>query len=317
MSTLDEKRLLAQIATLYYTDGIKQTDIAKRLSLSQSFVSRALTRCISEGIVRINVIPPSNIFLELEQQLQKHFSLSQVIVVNSTDRDEQFHIQQAIGSASAYYLQVSLQAGQLIGISAWSDTIKAMVDTVSPLNIKAKGVVQLLGGVGVNGNVEANLSTYTLAQKLNCESYLLPSQSLNATEDMNYKKQLISTPEVAKVVALFEQIDCAIVGIGCLEPSPLLKKSGIYYSAEMKDRLQAQGAVGDICLHYFDRYGNPVLNEDEDPVIGIELSLLKKCPRVVALAGGKEKAEAIKSALLGGYIDVLIIDKQTAQLLIN
>ncbi len=42
--------------------------------------------------------------------------------------------------------------------------------------------------------------------------------------------------------------------------------------------LAARGAVGDICLHYYDKYGQPVLREDEDPVIGMALEKVKKMP---------------------------------------
>ncbi|VDZ73355.1 Putative transcriptional regulator [Atlantibacter hermannii] len=49
MSKQDEQRLLVKIATLYYVDGMKQSEIAGLLQLSQSFVSRAITRCQKEG----------------------------------------------------------------------------------------------------------------------------------------------------------------------------------------------------------------------------------------------------------------------------
>ena len=49
MAKQDEQRLLVKIATLYYLEGLKQSEIAQSLSLSQSFVSRAITRCQKEG----------------------------------------------------------------------------------------------------------------------------------------------------------------------------------------------------------------------------------------------------------------------------
>ncbi|WP_032093947.1 sugar-binding transcriptional regulator [Necropsobacter rosorum] len=317
MSILDEKRLLTKIATLYYTEKLKQTDIAKKLNLSQSFVSRSLARCIAEGIVKISIIPPANTFLELEQQIQKKYNLSQAIVVDISEEDDDLKIKTAIGSAAAYYLQVTLLPDTLVGISAWSGTIKAMLETLLPLNIKAKAVVQLLGGVGLNGNVQANFLTYELADKLNCSAYLLPAQSFSRDGDVNYKEELLNTPEVAKVQELFAQIDLAIVGIGMLEPSQLLKNSGLFYDKDMLGLLAAKGAVGDICLHYFDQNGVPVLAQEDDPVLGMDLQLIKKCPRVIALAGGKEKVNAIKGALNGGYIDVLVIDKIAARQLLS
>ncbi|HBO39329.1 MAG TPA: DNA-binding transcriptional regulator [Pasteurellaceae bacterium] len=317
MSVLDEKRLLTKIATLYYVENLKQTDIAKKLSLSQSFVSRSLAKCISDGIVKISIIPPANTFLELERQIQSKYNISQAIVVDVNHEDDDLKIKSMIGSAAAYYLQVTLQPDTLVGISAWSSTIKAMLETLLPLNIKAKAVVQLLGGVGINGNLQANFLTYELANKLNCPSYLLPAQSFSRNGDVNYKEELLNTPEVSKVQELFTQIDLAIVGIGMLEPSQLLKNSGLFYDKEMLSLLAGKGAVGDICLHYFDQNGVPVLSQEEDPVLGMDLQLIKNCPRVVALAGGKEKVNAIRGALNGGYIDVLIIDKISAQYIVQ
>lgn len=56
-----------------------------------------------------------------------------------------------------------------------------MVDEVHAQNLKASGVIQLLGGVGPNGNVQATILTQTLAQHLNCEAWLLPSQSIEGS----------------------------------------------------------------------------------------------------------------------------------------
>ena len=112
-------------------------------------------------------------------------------------------------------------------------------------------------------------------------------------------------------------MDLDIVGIVYLEPSELLSNSGKYYDEEMLRTLAQRGAVGDICLHYFDADGQPVLNTAEDPVIGMELAQVKNCLQVVALAGGKEKAQAIRGALRGGYVKVLIVDYPTARLLVE
>lgn len=311
----DEQRLLVKLATLYYVDGLKQSQIAKQLDLSQSFVSRALTRCTKEGVVKISVVQPANVYLELEAQIQASFGITQAIVVDVQEASNEAQIKQAIGSAAAHYIQNSLSANDLVGISSWSSTIRAMVEHMHPQKVKASGVVQTLGGVGINGNVQATLLTHSLANVLNCSPYLLPAQSIERTAD--YKNYLMETDELSDVVDMFKNIDISIVGIGMLAPSQLLKNSGNYYNEDMLQKLSDRGAVGDICLRYFDSNGESVLSEEEDPVIGMQLDALKKCPRVVALAGGIEKAKAIKGALTGGYVDILIIDQATAREIIK
>lgn len=314
MSKRDEQRQLVKIATLYYIDGLKQSEIAKMLDLSQSFVSRSIARCQNEGYVKISVIQPSHVFLGLESQLQKRFGITQAIVVDVPDSPSEEQIKQAIGSAAAHYLQTSLRPNDLVGVSAWSGTISEMVNSMHPLPVKAKGVIQLLGGVGPNGNIQATLLTHSLASMLNCKPSLLPSQSIERS--IEAKQQLMASNEVAEVVEQFSKVDLAIVGIGMLEPSVLLKNSGNYHHKDMLNILAQKGAVGDICLHYYNALGEAVLADDEDPVIGMPLLQVRNCPRVVALAGGLDKKAAIQGALVGGYVDVLVTDRYTAEALL-
>ncbi|HCW46708.1 MAG TPA: DNA-binding transcriptional regulator, partial [Erwiniaceae bacterium] len=149
----------------------------------------------------------------------------------------------------------------------------------------------------------------------NCQAWLLTAQTIEGSTEE--KARLIASQDVAEVIARFDEVNIAIVGIGILEPSQLLKTSGNYYQAEMLELLAERGAVGDICLHYYDKDGAPVLADHEDPVIGMALDKMKKCPNVVALAGGADKVGAIKGALKGGYVDVLITDYHTARRLVN
>lgn len=314
MAKQDEQRLLVKIATLYYLEGRKQSDIAQLLSLSQSFISRALTRCQKEGVVKISVVQPSNIFLNLEKGIEERYGIKQAIVVDTEDDASDHTIKRAIGSAAAHYLETRLRPKDFIGVSSWSSTIRAMVDEVHAQNLKASGVIQLLGQ-GLCQNSCLHIAVWPhAAQHLNCEAWLLPSQSIEGS--VEEKKRLVASQDVADVIARFDDVDIAIVGIGILEPSQLLKTSGNYYHEDMLQVLADRGAVGDICLHYYDKHGQPVLQDDEDPVIGMALDKIKKCPNVVALAGGKDKVAAIKGAMQGGYIDVLITDFPTARMLI-
>ncbi|RMU91865.1 sugar-binding domain-containing protein, partial [Pseudomonas syringae group genomosp. 3] len=53
--------------------------------------------------------------------------------------------------------------------------------------------------------------------------------------------------------------------------------------------------------------------EDEEFVVSMGLGKLRSINRVWGLAGGVRKVQAIKGALLGGYLDVLITDVGTAR----
>ncbi|RKX84957.1 MAG: sugar-binding transcriptional regulator, partial [Spirochaetes bacterium] len=54
-----------------------------------------------------------------------------------------------------------------------------------------------------------------------------------------------------------------------------------------------------------------------DRVIGIETDGIRNIPRVVAVAGGPEKTQAVRGALNSGLIDVLITDYKTGKNLLE
>jgi DNA-binding transcriptional regulator LsrR (DeoR family) len=53
LENVDHLRLVTKVARLYYTHGLRQTDIAERLQISQSRVSRLLSQAEEANIVRI------------------------------------------------------------------------------------------------------------------------------------------------------------------------------------------------------------------------------------------------------------------------
>lgn len=310
MSKDIELRLLAKIATLYYEEQKNQSQIAKYLNLSQSFVSRAIKRCHAEGLVKVSVIQPSGTFIALEQQLQSKYAISQFVVVDVEDNPSPETLKRVIGSAAASYLQNTLTGKELVGISSWSTFAAAMIETLHPRMAKAHSVVQILGGVGHHRNMQANILTNQIANLLDCPAHYLPSTSQAQTPQDKARK--LKDSEVANVVNLFDQIDIAITGVGTSAKADLERNLGVVYNEDTFGKLREKGAVGDICMRYYDHTGAPILSEEEDPIISMSLQQLKNCPRVLALAGGLEKVSALKGAMAGGYIDVLVTDRVTA-----
>lgn len=109
----------------------------------------------------------------------------------------------------------------------------------------------------------------------------------------------------------------ALVGIGAVEPSKMLASSGNVFSSDELKLLSSRGAVGDICLRFFDAAGQPVITPLNERVISMELEQLRRVPRVIGVAGGRRKAAAIRGALAGKRINVLITDRAMAQRLLE
>jgi DNA-binding transcriptional regulator LsrR (DeoR family) len=94
-------------------------------------------------------------------------------------------------------------------------------------------------------------------------------------------------------------------------------RDGTIMTQEELDILLANGAVGDICLRFFNGIGNSIQSEINERVIGITLDEIKKIDRVVGVAGGPQKEKVIHAALMGKLINILVTDHITAQKLIG
>lgn len=316
MAQLDELRLIARIARMYYEWDMRQSEIAAQLGISQATVSRLLDRAKKEGVIRITVNVPKGVYTELEEGLMKKFGLRDAIVVDSLD-DEEMLIQRDLGAAAAYYLESILHPQDIIGISSWSATLLALVDALHALPRKpGVKVVQILGGVG-NPAVEAHATRLTsrLAQLVSGEAVYLPVSGVVATEAA--RDVLLADNFAQPALRLFDQVTTAMVGIGAIDPSPLLAQSGNIFAPQELQLLRQQGAIGDILLRFFDHNGNLVETGLEKRVISMTLEQLRRVNRAIGVAGGSRKFAAILGALRGRWINILITDHFTATRLVQ
>lgn len=311
MSHVDELRLITKVARLYHEQGLRQPEIVNRLDLSQATVSRLLKRAQQEQIVRITVNAPHGTHPELEEALQSAYGLKEAIVVDTAGDYDQ--IVRDIGAAAAFYVGTTLKPREIVGISSWSATLLAMVDAMHAAS-RASGVrvLQILGGVGSPGaEVHAAHLTRRLASLVRGKAVFLPAPGVVGSADA--RRVLLKDQFVLEAMRLFEGVSLALVGIGALEPSRLLAASGNVFSPRELRVLKKHGAVGDVCLRFFDSGGKPVATPLDDRVIGMDLPQLRRVKRAVGIAGGRRKLAAIRGAVAGGFVNVLITDRFTAE----
>lgn len=317
MARIDELRLMTKVARLYYEQGLRQSKIAESLHLSQSTVSRLLKRAEREKIVRVMVSVPSGVYTDLEEALTATFGLHDAVVADCVRDDDDESVARDIGRAAAYYLETTLNPGECIGISSWSSTILAMVNAMQqiPRPINAR-VIQILGGAGEpQAKVHAAYLASRLAELVRGKVTFLPAPGLVDSADV--RQVLLSETSISDVIKSFDEITLALVGIGTVEPSPLLASSGNIFSDEELDMLRQKGAVGDILYRFFDAEGKPVQTPLAERVTGMDHDQLRRVRRVVGIAGGARKFDAIRGALNGKLINTLITDRFTAERLVQ
>lgn len=317
MTQLDELRLIVRVARMYYEWELKQATIAKQLGLSQSTVSRLLQQAKSEGIIRISVNVPQGLYTDLEEQLVKQYRLRDAIVVDCSGESDERFIERQIGAAAAYYLESALRPNEVVGISSWSATLLALVDAMHPTPRKGDvRVVQILGGVGSpSAEAHAGRLTSRLADLLGGTAIFLPAPGIVGSAAA--MEAITADHYVRDALDLFDHVTMALVGIGAIEPSKLLADSGNRFSIAELEELRVQGAVGDVLLRFFDTHGVAVNTPLNQRVISMQLEQLRRVDRSIGVAGGERKFAAIRGALRGGWVNVLVTDHLTARRLLG
>lgn len=306
----ERELLISEVATLYYQDELSQEEIAQRLGISRSAVSRMLKEAKREGIVEIHI----NYHWLTDQELQNIFSekygLRMVRILKIASESYE-RILRGLGDLTARYLEGILKENAILAIG-WGTAVHKVVEALRPVKLPGVQIVQMIGAVG-KGNpfIDGPELARILAQKLGGKWYYLHAPLL--VRDERIRKALMAEPAIRETLALASQADVAIVGIGSVEPSVSSLLRAGYVTNEELEELKEKGAVGDICARHFDIQGNILDVELNKRVIGISIDQLRKIKCVIGVAGGKIKAPAILGALRGKFIDALVTDSETAK----
>lgn len=304
----ERKDLMIEVARMYYEDRLNQAEIAARVNMTRSNVSKLLSAARDNGIVEIRIIEPSSRAVQKANQLKAHFGLLDVIVVPSAPTYEETLVM--VGRRAARYLESLLHEGIRIGFS-WGTSLYQMVEQLSQFEIPSSVVVEFHGGIGSrNLSVDGNELARRFALRLRAAPYLVQAPLI--VRSVELKKLLIREPGIAGVLEMAESVEIAFLGIGTSEPRySATLRAGLVTEGESR-KLWKKGAVGMVCGHYFDINGNLVDDDINQRAVSIELGKLHDIPRTVGVALGERKVEALIGVLRGKYINCLITDEQAA-----
>jgi deoxyribonucleoside regulator len=301
---------LAEIASLYYEQDLTQAEIAKRLFISRTRVSRLLKQSKEKGLVEIKIHFTGTRHYELEQLFIKKFGLKDARIFNNKNRPDEETLP-GIGALAAEYLQKQVTPGMTFGLS-WGKTISYTVQELQPKEKVPINIVQVIGSASSDNS---DLDARELIRQV-CKLYDGKPYYLNAPlyiREPAVKSALINDdPFNGATLRLAGQADLVLTGIGSMAANKFFHLWKGYLNADDLKGLQAQGAVGYLCARFYDRHGRIIDSPINQRIVGIAFQDLKKVNTVIGVAGGPDKAEAILGALNGKFINVLITDYLTA-----
>jgi deoxyribonucleoside regulator len=305
----ENKRLLMQVAKLYYVQQLTQAEIGRKVQTSRSTVSRLLQEAREKGIVKITIEYPWERDTELEEALKRTFGLREARVLMAYDQsgDES---RNGRGLLAAEYIDNIVQDGMILGVSN-GRSIASTVQQLNPSRQVDMTVVQIIGALGVGSPL---VDGPDLVRNL-AEAYGAQYRYMHAplvVEDVRTRDLLLQEPSVQETLSLARRTDVAVLGVGALDSA----SSGLIWTGFLNEKdtvwLRNQGGVGHMCAQHYDINGQLLDVELNRRVIGVGLESLRSIDTVIAIAGGEEKAKAILGAIRGQYIDVLITDDQAA-----
>ena len=310
-----ERRYYLKLKAAYYCyeKGCSQTDVAQMLGISRPTLGKLLTEAKEEGIVRVQVADPLNFkhILYLEDGLKRRFGLKDARILNTVVADDD-NLTAKLAEAAAEYVDENVYSGIKIA-SAWGYTLEMMSHYLRPNPaVKDIEVYTLMGGSGTADSVrQPDIIAGHLLSKYSGTGYIINAPYVCQSE--NLCEAIKREPAIADVIEKSREADITLVGIG-EKPSVDGEYLSRYdYGAEAVAELEAAGACGDICANFFDANGTPCDVSLRRRIVAIDIADLKSHKNVVAISGGVKKYESVLGALRGGYVDVLITDRFTAE----
>jgi DNA-binding transcriptional regulator LsrR (DeoR family) len=314
-----ELKQMVQCLELYYRQAKSQKDVAETLGVSPATVSRLLKRAVDEGLVRVELDLPRT--QELETALVQRFGLREAVVVAAGGRGD---IREELGVAAAAYFEKVVAHGMRVGLSCGFtlyQTVRALRERrfrdLSLYPLSGESTLKLV-------DISPNTLVGMMAAKYrpHVTAYALPVQHLASLREVEReRRRQLRDPEIRRIYEAAQSVDVALVGIGQIaEQTPGFCSLAESYGVSVR-RLRQLGVVGETNYQPFDAGGavvdHPELRILMHRVVSVDSRRLQALSRhderyVIAVAGGKGKAEAVRGAVNGKFMNVLVTDEDVA-----
>ncbi len=299
-----EESLMLKAAWYYYFENLTQQAIADRLSISRMRVIKLLEAARQTGVIQFRLRSDGVGMMEVSRRLMEKYRLKDVFIIPTPDAGAQPN--EAVARAGAMYVADRLGDNACINVG-YGDTLSRTLNHLATMVQSPVTCISLTGGVSYYlPNARSNI--------FNARLVLMPAPLLASTPEM--AAAMLAESSVSEIIRMASLSSFTLVGIGSMDDSATIIKSGMLSQADLL-QLRTSNAVGDVLCHFLGADGQLISTPIEDRLIATPLSGLKAMPNVVGLAAGSQKVEAIRAVLRGGYLDVLITDEATANLLLR
>lgn len=236
----------------------------------------------------------------LERELTQKLGVDRVMVV-SGDADENAAVLKDVGRAAAHRLRQLVRQDMVIAI-AGGTTMAEVARSMVPC---AAGVmvVPARGGMGSAASTQADTVAGDLASHMNAQCRLI---HLPDGLNLSAMREMLKMPAIRETVELMRNADIILFGVG--RADAMARRRGL--DTAQVETLLHLGAVGESLGDFFDIEGRTVY---QSPSVSAELQTQRPGSRMMAVAAGACKGQAILAAVRHNPPDSLILDEGAAR----
>lgn len=304
---------LLDVCYSHYIYNETQSQIAHLMGVSRAKICKMLAKAKARGLFSIRINDPIRTASELAKALSERYNLRSAKVI-PIPRYGARDVTGLLGQAAAELLRTLLRGHDILAISgglALYETVKRF----EPLPLENTRVVPLLSGFAeTEASTRGTEIAFVMAGKIGAELINMPIPGLATTPEEALMFR--ANPIVKGSMTWIRKSNIGLFGVGTADYESSLYRGGFLDDALLEE-LGREKAVGCIGFSYFDASGRPCLGFNSRN-IGWTLEDVKQIPLVIGVSGGSpEKAVAVRGALLGGYLDILVTDQVTAETLLK
>jgi len=318
---VDDERLIYKVCCLYYQDDMNQKEIADYLGISRSSVLRMLQKGKEMGIVTIELHNPHFYdYGDMEKKLESLYGFKDVLIVESSVLDTRSEAAAYLFGKASDYLYSYFKEGDQIGVAMGRTLSNVATTTMSYEKIRNLLFVPMEGGISQSTMDGTDVQGNEIARKFADKFGGTYTQFLSPAvfSDSKVLDFFMQEKAVNYILDEFKKINIVVLGIGIPDKADhTLLRAGYVSSRELR-KIVDMGAVGDMCLQFYDKDGNAdKFAFFNDRVAAMKLSRIREVPTKIGIAGGEKKADAVIAAVRGGYVNILITDTDCARKLLE
>ncbi|SKA93573.1 central glycolytic genes regulator [Caloramator quimbayensis] len=307
------------LKSIYYNQPIGRRALSQELNMGERIVRTEVSFLKEQGLVDINSIgmmiteDGENILEKLEEMiheisglsnieetLQKYLGINKVKVIPG-DIESDNTVLKEMGRIAANYIKSLIEDNYIIAVTGGS-SVAQVVENFPKINKNNLLVIPARGGIGRIVETQASTLASKLALRIGAGYKLLhvpDNLSRDALETM------LNEPDIKDTVEKISKSNILIFGIG--RADEMAKRRGL--SDDEINELLQKGAVAEAFGCYFNKAGEIIY---KTPTMTLDFEDVKNIEHIIAIAGGKSKAQAVEAVKTKNPNMVLVTDEGCA-----